>query len=155
MLHEENIYLMDYAIKNMPSGKYVLEIGSWAWLSTNLLLHLMQKHGRKEQFIGCDPWLYGYNNSEDEHGYSIEGREDISRAQYMDYSKKGFMDSVLLFNKSNLPYTFHLKSDEFFENFNQKSILTDVFGRSTVLEGSLSFCNIDGNHSYEYVKRDF
>ena len=155
MLHEGNVYLMDYAIKNMPEGKYVLEIGSWAGLSTNLLLHLMQKYNRKEQFLGCDPWLYDYNDSEDEHTYSIEGREDISRAQYMDYIKKGFMDSVLLFNKSRLPYTFQLKSDEFFDYFNQKSALTDVFGRSTTLDGNIAFCYIDGNHSYEYVKRDF
>jgi len=155
MLHEGNIYLLDYAIKNMPEGKYVLEIGSWAGLSTNLILHLMQKYGRKEQFLGCDPWLYAYNETEAEENYPIDGRDDISRATYMEYIKKGFMDAALLLHKNNLPYTFRLKSDDFFDAFHQKSAMTDVFGRSTTLEGSVSFCYIDGNHAYENVKRDF
>ncbi len=155
MLDEGNIYLLDYAIKNMPAGKYVLEIGSWAGLSTNLILHLMRKYGRKEQFLGCDPWLYAYNETESEEVYPIDGRDDISRAAYMEYIKKGFMEAALLFHKNNLPYTFQLKSDDFFDHFQQKSTLTDVFGRSTTLEGSISFCYIDGNHAYENVKRDF
>jgi hypothetical protein len=31
----------------------------------------------------------------------------------------------------------------------------DVFGRNVVLGGSLSFCYIDGNHTYGFAKRDF
>lgn len=155
MLDDGNIYLLDFAIQNMPKGKYVLEIGSWAGLSTNLILHLMRKHGREEQFLGCDPWLYAYNDNESEDTYPIDGRDDISRADYMEYIKKGFIDAALLFHKDNLPYTFRLKSDDFFEHFEQKSVLTDVFGRSTPLDGSISFCYIDGNHAYKNVKRDF
>lgn len=155
MLHEGNPYLMDYAIKNMPEGNYVLEIGSWAGLSTNLLLHLMKKYNRKEQFLGCDPWMYGYDDSKEGDSYFIDGRDDVSRTTYMEYIKKGFKESVLLFHPDRLPHTFHLKSDDFFEHFSRQSELTDVFGRSTKLEGSLSFCYIDGNHTYEFVKRDF
>jgi hypothetical protein len=155
MLHEGNVYLMDYAIKNMPEGKYVLEIGSWAGLSTNLLLHLMEKYGRKEQFLGCDPWLYSYNDAEAEQEFSIDGKAEVSRAEYMDYIRQGFIQAALLFHKNKLPHTFRLKSDDFFEQFSQKSMVTDVFGRSTQLDGPISFCYIDGNHAYEYVKRDF
>ena len=36
MLHEGNIYLMDYAIQNMPKKGNVIEIGSFAGHSTNL-----------------------------------------------------------------------------------------------------------------------
>ena len=32
---------------------------------------------------------------------------------------------------------------------------TDVFGRAVTLGGLLSFCYVDGNHSYEGVKCDF
>jgi hypothetical protein len=34
-------------------------------------------------------------------------------------------------------------------------ILTDVFGRDFRFVGGVSFCYVDGNHTYEYVKRDF
>lgn len=155
MLHEGNIYLMDYAIKNMPESEYVLEIGSWAGLSTNLLLHLMKKYDRKAQFLGCDPWMYGYQETEEGERFTIDGRDDISKADYMAYIKNGFMASARLFHKANLPYTFHLKSDEFFEYFDQKTPITDVFDRTTTLEGQISFAYIDGNHTYEFVKRDF
>jgi hypothetical protein len=73
----------------------------------------------------------------------------------MEYIRQGFINAALLFNKNKLPYTFRLKSDDFFEQFRQKSVMTDVFGRSTTLEGRISFCYIDGNHAYDYVKRDF
>lgn len=155
MLHEGNPYLMDYAIKNMPASDYVLEIGCWGGLSTNLLLHLMKKYGRKEQLLGCDPWMYGYEDTEEGPTFTIDGRDDVSRADYMTYIKNGFIESVRLFHKTNLPYTFHLKSDDFFEHFDQKTPLTDVFDRTTSLKGQISFAYIDGNHTYEFVKRDF
>lgn len=155
MLHEGNIFLMDHAIQNMPAAKYVLEIGSWGGLSTNMLLHFMRKHDRKEQFLGCDPWLYQYNEQEAEHEFGIDGRDDISRMEYMAYIRKGFMDSVRLFNKDRLPFTVPLKSDDFFDSFDKKAALTDVFGRTSILEGAFSFAYVDGNHAYEFVKRDF
>lgn len=155
MLHPGNIYLMDYAVRNMPTGAYVMEIGSWAGLSTNLLLHLMKKYGRKEKFTGCDPWLYSYNEGKETEPTFIDGREDISRMEYMDYIRQGFINSVTILNKTKLPFTCHLTSDEYFERIHRRLILTDVFGRDFRFEGGLSFCYIDGNHTYEYVKRDF
>ncbi|MCH2195258.1 hypothetical protein [Kordia sp.] len=58
MLLEGNIYLMDYAIQHMPSDGIVFEIGSYAGLSTNVMLHLLEKHGKKHRFVGCDAWIY-------------------------------------------------------------------------------------------------
>lgn len=155
MLHEGNIYLMDHAIRHMPAGGYVLEIGSWGGLSTNLLLHLMKKYNRQELFLGCDPWWYSYREGGAGEPECIDGREDISRKDYMEYIRLGFMDSVSLFSKSNLPYTFQMTSDEFFKQIGEKASLTDVFGRNMVPDKGISFCYIDGNHTYDFVKRDF
>lgn len=33
--------------------------------------------------------------------------------------------------------------------------VSDVFGRDINLGGKISFCYIDGNHTYEFAKRDF
>lgn len=156
MLHKGNVYLMDYAIKNMPAADFLLEIGSWAGLSTNLLLHLLKKYNRKETFLGCDPWIYeGINDMKKNKTLFIDGHSEITRIEYMEYIKNSFINSVRFFNKSNLPHTFHLTSDDFFEQFENKSILTDVFETRIKLDGKLSFCYIDGNHSYDYAKRDF
>jgi len=155
MLHEGNIYLMDHAIRHMPPGGYVLEIGSWGGLSTNLLLHLMKKYHRQEVFLGCDPWKYSYQDDEVGEPDFIDGREDISRKEYMEYIRQGFIDSVSLFNRSKLPYTFQMTSDEFFAQMDKKTSITDLFGRSMVPDKGISFCYIDGNHTYDFVKRDF
>ena len=37
----------------------------------------------------------------------------------------------------------------------QEQTTQDVFGRSVTLGGSISFCYIDGAHTYEAVKKDF
>ncbi len=153
MLHEGNLYLMDYAIENMPEGEYVLEIGSWAGLSTNLLLYLMKKYKRKEIFMACDPWIY--ESLDGEESLFIDGREDISKIAYMDYIREAFVNSVSLFSSSNLPYTCRCNSDEFFKHLRDKLVLEDVFGRVFQPEGRITFCYIDGNHKYEFVKRDF
>jgi hypothetical protein len=155
MLHEGNIYLMDYAVRHMPPGGYVLEIGSWGGLSTNLLLHLMKKYNRQEEFLGCDPWWYSYQEGRAGEAVFIDGREDISRKEFMEYIRQSFINSVSLFNKSNFPYTFQMTSDDFFAQMDKKAILTDVFGRNIVADKAISFCYIDGNHTYDFVKRDF
>ena len=46
-------------------------------------------------------------------------------------------------------------SDEFFDRWSSGGMATDVFGRATPLGGPLSFCYIDGNHAYDFAKRDF
>ena len=48
MLHKGNIYLIDFALKNMPDNGVVIEIGSYGGLSTNLILYLLKKNNRIE-----------------------------------------------------------------------------------------------------------
>ncbi len=46
-------------------------------------------------------------------------------------------------------------SDDFFTLWDGNKIVNDIFDRNVKLGGSISFSYIDGNHQYEYVKRDF
>jgi Methyltransferase domain len=59
------------------------------------------------------------------------------------------------FAADRLPYTIECISDEFFRRWSQNERAIDVFGRPVTLGGGLSFCYIDGNHTYEFAKRDF
>src|SRR5438128_885335 len=79
MLHEGNIYLFDYAIKNLPSEVNILEIGTYGGLSTNLILYLLKKHSKKNVLFGCDPWVYESSqkgSTEQQTGF-IDGSSDV------------------------------------------------------------------------------
>ena len=87
MLHDGNIYLIDYALRNMPDDGIVLEIGSYGGLSTNLITYLLKKHKRNTSMINCDPWIYeGYDDHQKETpDHHIDGRDDITRVDYSAY----------------------------------------------------------------------
>jgi hypothetical protein len=156
MLHKGNIYLINFALKNMPDNGVVLEIGSYGGLSTNLILHLLKKNERIERLINCDPWIYeGYNDKDGTEFNTIDGRNDISRDDYSIYMKSNFIKSIKFLNKDNLPYSFQLTSDEFFNVYDKKLIAKDIFNQTIQLGTRISFAYIDGNHYYEYIKRDF
>ena len=156
MLHRGNIYLINFALKNMPNNGIVLEIGSYGGLSTNLILYLLKKNDRIEKLINCDPWIYeGYNDKQGIELNTIDGRSDISRNNYSKYMRSNFIKSTKFLNKNNLPYSFQLTSDEFFITYRKKLIVTDIFNQSIQFGAKISFAYIDGNHYYEYVKRDF
>jgi hypothetical protein len=156
MLHEGNIFLMDYAVQNMPEHGIVLEIGSYGGLSTNLILHLLNKHQKKNLFMGCDAWIYeGYKDYKGNIATHIDGRTDISRTDYMQYIKNAFITSTSLLHSKNLPYTCHLTSDVFFKRWNNNEVFKDVFDRNFKINQDIAFAYIDGNHSYEQTKKDF
>src|SRR6516164_5638066 len=56
MLDRGNLYLMDYAINQLPSNAPIVEIGSFCGLSTNLLTHYKRKHKRTNRLVTCDKW---------------------------------------------------------------------------------------------------
>ena len=82
------------------------------------------------------------------------GNSDISHSDYKSFVKKNFLRNISFFSTSK-PYPIELFSDEFFERWSENTQITDLFGRSVQLGGRVSFCYVDGNHTYEYVKRDF
>lgn len=157
MLKEGNIGLIDFALKNMPDEGNVLEIGSYGGLSTNLIIHLMRKYQLEHLFYTCDAWIYeGYKDYlQDITSLCIDGRDDVLRTEYSTYLKNAFINSTRFLSSQNLPYSFHLYSDSFFESWNNNKIELDIFGRSVALGGSISFAYIDGGHSYEVAWKDF
>lgn len=157
MLKEGNISLMDFAIKNMPLEGSVVEIGSYGGLSTNLIIHLMRQHKRSNSFFTCDAWIYeGYKDHlQNIADTNIDGRTDISRTDYSDYLKNAFINSTTFLSPQNLPFSFHMFSDIFFDNWNNRRKEMDVFGHKVDLGGNICFAYIDGGHSYEVAWKDF
>ncbi len=156
MLHDGNIYLMDYAIKNLPIEGVIVEIGSYGGLSANLILYLLQKYSVQKELFCCDPWIYeGYEDYKGIQSETMDGRLEVKRIDYMNYVVESFKNSVQLLNPQNLPFSFRVTSNDFFTNWNHRAIETDVFGREKQLGGTISFAYIDGDHSYDQAKKDF
>lgn len=150
MLHKGNVFCMDYAIKNLPSDNPILEIGSFCGLSTNVISYLLAKHSKTNKIISADKWIFEGS----ETGAKL-GNSTISHQDYREYIKETFKRNVEFFSKNNKPYTIEVFSDEFFDLWKKKTKVNDVFDREIELGGKFSFCYVDGNHTYEYTKRDF
>lgn len=157
MLHEGNIYLIDYAIKNMPKNGIVLEIGSYGGLSANLICHLLKSYNKQEiSFISCDAWVYeGYNDHKKNKKQHIDGNPNISRLTFMNYIKNAYINSIQLLHPEMKPYACHLDSDTFFDKWENNAALIDVFNRTFKINKKIAFCYIDGDHSLEQTKKDF
>jgi len=150
MLNRGNIYAMKYAVDNLPSTNPVLEIGSFCGLSTNLIGYLLQTSGKKNRIFSCDKWFF----EGAEMSRNI-GESEISFRQYREFVKANFIRNVEFFSPHNKPYTVEAFSDDFFKLWEKNETVSDVFGRNIQLGGKISFGYIDGNHNYNFVKRDF
>jgi hypothetical protein len=150
MLSKGNIYSMRFAIESLPSESPVLEIGSFCGLSINVMSYLLSVQGKKNRIISCDKWLF----EGAENGGKL-GDNQITHHHYREFVKSTFMRNVEFFSPNNKPYTIEKTSDEFFALWEKEEVTCDVFGRDISLGGRISFCYIDGNHTYEFAKRDF
>jgi hypothetical protein len=151
MLDKGNLHLIDTAIKQLPSAAPILEIGSFCGLSANVLTHYKRKYGAKNRMVTCDKWEFE-NAGE---GNDRIGVSPIHFSDYRTFVKESFLRNARLFSADDLPFTLEMTSDEFFRAWSDGIAAQDVFGRSIPLGGPLSFCYIDGNHSYEGAKKDF
>ncbi len=149
MMHSGNFYCFDYAMKNLPTDDPVIEVGSFCGLSANVTGYLLKKYGRKNKIITSDKWVM--ENAETE----FIGNSDIRFSEYSQYVKESFIRNVNFFNGKNIPYAIEVFSDEFFSLWEKGAEVNDVFGRNIKLGGGISFAYIDGNHTYEFTKRDF
>lgn len=160
MLHPGNVYALDYAIRRAPAEGAILEIGSFAGLSTNVITWLLRKHQRlSTPFFCCDPWVYDGYHDKVRHDDAIymqhfEGCEHVTREVYTRFIRESFIRNTQLFTPDALPHALHLESDLFFDAWKKEETYTDVFGRQVPLGGRLSFVYIDGDHSYEQARRD-
>jgi hypothetical protein len=83
------------------------------------------------------------------------GGTTISHTALREFVKDTYMRNVRFFGEGSLPETVEMLSDEFFEAWRIRSATRDVFDRPTTLGGPISFCYIDGDHSYDAAHRDF
>jgi predicted O-methyltransferase YrrM len=150
MLPKENLYCLDYAIKNLPTNDPVLEIGSFAGLSTNAIIYYLNKNKQTNNFFTCDKWDF-----EDKDQYNRIFALNTTYENYRQFIKESFIRNLQFFSGNRLPHTIEFFSDEFFDAWKKQTELLDVFGRRVKLGGRISFAYIDGNHQYEFVKRDF
>jgi len=149
MLHAGNLYCFDHAIRNLPSQAPIVEIGSFCGLSTNLLTYYKRKHGVSNRLITSDKWVFEGSEK------ATIGDSSVSHAEYKAFVKETYIRNVRMFSRDDLPYTLEMFSDELFEAWRNSESVVDVLGRSVQLGGPITFCYIDGNHTYEYARRDF
>jgi len=150
MLERGNLYLMDYAISHLPTAAPILEIGTFCGLSTNVITHLKRKHGLKNPLVTCDKWEF-----ENVNGRSNIADSPVLFSEYKKFVKNSYIRNIQMFSAADLPFTFEFTANEFFEEWKNGKTRQDVLGRAYTLGGPISFCYIDGNHTYEYAKQDF
>jgi predicted O-methyltransferase YrrM len=148
MQHRGNLYLFDLAIQMAPEAP-MLEIGSFCGLSTNIVQYLKRKHGRTVPLFTCDKWVFEGSEC------PLPAAALVSHHELRDFVIESFERSVRSFSRDDLPFTIEATSDEFFRAWGEGKHVVDVFGRDVSLGGELGFCFVDGNHSEEYVLRDF
>jgi Methyltransferase domain len=150
MLERGNLHSIDYAISHLPSAAPILEIGSFCGLSANAITHLKRKHGVKNPLITCDKWEF-----ENVNGRSTIANSPILFSDYKTFVRDSYVRNIGMFSQDDLPFTFEMTADEFFGAWKDQKQCKDVLGRTLNFGGQISFCYIDGNHTYEYAKRDF
>ena len=151
MLVPENVDAMEHAITNMPPGKPILEIGSFCGKSTVVLSYLLSKRSKTTPIFTCDKWEF----EGQELGAPLGDSPSVTHDDYRAYVRDTFLRTTQTFAADHLPHTIECFSDEFFRRWFENEKTVDVFGRSVTLGGEISFCYIDGNHTYEFAKRDF
>jgi len=148
MLNKGNLLAFDYCLSHLPSANPIVEIGVFCGLSTNLLNHFKRKHGAANALFNCDKWIF-------EGAGGNVGDSPISHDDYRGYVRETYRRSVQTFSRGMLPHTIEAVSDDFFSLWAANAKTSDFFGRAVHLGGPISFCYIDGNHSYDFARRDF
>ncbi len=150
MLNRGNIYCFNYAIQNLPSDNPIIEIGSFCGLSTNVIAYLLKKYNKQNKIITSDKWIF-----EGAETNPYLPNSDISHSDYRKFVIETFKKNIEFFSKGNLPFPIEVFSDDFFTLWQSEKMVKDIFNRDIKLGGGISFAYIDGNHTYDYSKRDF
>ena len=149
-LQRGNLYCFDYALRRLPPGTAILEIGSFTGLSTTILLTYRARIGASNPLFTCDRW-----NLADAGSQGLGPQGLVPATDYDAFIKDSFIRNVRFFGRGELPSTIELWSDDFFAAWRAGRELVDVFGRPARLGGPLGFVFIDGNHRYDFARRDF
>lgn len=146
----ENLYCIDYAVKHLPTQDPVIEIGSFLGMSTNMLAYFLRKHQRANVLFTCDRWEF-----EEKEKQYYEQTLGISANLTKEFVKESFTRNLRFFSHARVPNTVELFSDEFFDKWSRNENTQDVFGAQAALGGPISFAYVDGNHTLEFLRRDF
>ena len=149
MLHAGHRYLIDIAVRELPTDDPVVEVGAFCGLSTNVITYFLDLHRRTNAVFSTDPWVF-----EGEGGETLPD-STIRFDDYRRLVRDQFERNVRFWSGRRLPHAYQLSSDEFFSRWRAGAALTDVFGRDARLGGPIAFCFIDGDHTYEQAERDF
>jgi hypothetical protein len=152
MLSPGNVKAFARALAEIPRGSAIVEVGSFAGLSTNTISYIKRKAGISNPFFTCDPWLFEGGERQDN---PLSPHTGVTHRAYREFVRDTFIRNVRMFSGEDLPFTLELTSDEFFDGWRAGRQATDVSGRDITLGGPIGFCYIDGHHSYEYARRDF
>ena len=159
MLHRGNLLAFDYAVRHLPQDSVLLEIGSYAGLSTNAIIYYLQKHRKNNPFFTCDSWeFFGEKDARppsENYLNQVGERADLSRESYMNFVKDGFIQNLQFFSGARLPYAIHAHSEKFMSSWTREAEMEDIFGRKVKSGGKIGFCFLDGDHTLEGAERDF
>jgi hypothetical protein len=151
MLSPGNVAAVNHVMTNLPKEGAIIEIGSFCGLSTCLISYFRQKLGVKNPFFTCDRWEF----EGQQKGRTLGDSPTVTHDDYQKFVRESFLRDVQTFCAGDLPSTIELFSDDFFAAWNAGETRADVFGRTAKLGGPIAFSYIDGNHTYEFAKRDF
>lgn len=149
MMHPGNIFAIKHAIERLPTSGSVIEIGSFCGLSTNVISYFLKVSNKSNKVFCSDNWVFEGS----ELGATLGG-SGLSHSELRTHVLESFLRNVSFFSQRR-PHPIELCSDRFFEEWSVSSHVKDVFGRRIKLGGGISFGYVDGNHTYEYAKRDF
>lgn len=144
-----NSHCFNHAIRHMPDGGAVIEIGSFLGVSVSVISYYLTRLGRTNKLFNADPWHFEGTEK------PLGGFFDASRDIYRDYCVESYKRNVSLFCEQNMPATIRAFSDDFFKMWDEGAEVEDVFGNKVKLGGPISFAYIDGAHTYEAAKSDF
>ena len=96
MQNPGNLYLMDLAVRELPSASPIIEIGSFCGLSTNAIRYLLYGHGRSNQIFAVDPWTFERSRMAPTLGDST-----ITMDDYTEFVLDTFRRNVAFFSREN------------------------------------------------------
>jgi len=145
----QDVYVLDEAVKRLPSNKPMVEIGSFCGRSTCFLTHLLERHDKPNQLYCSDKWHF--------EGYNAKGCVPGTRlpfSAFRKYVRGTFVNNLKTWHPKRLPHAVESTSDEFFTAWTKGAKARDVFGRACRLGGPISFALIDGDHGYAQTRAD-
>lgn len=146
-----NIESLGYAIKNLKGNGAIIEIGSFCGLSTIIISYFKNQFKKTNTLYTCDKWEF----EGQQMGKMIGNNTSMKHEDYRNFVKETYIRNVTNFCKNDLPHTIEVFSDDFFKEWTNNSKKIDVLGKEVTLGGPIAFAFIDGNHTYEFAKRDF